>query len=246
MSIVNLYKSGLKDQDTVVDNLTVNEDAIVNGDLTVNGSFNPSGNLIVNGYVKANNSAISGTLSEVVVSAGIFSIASGVGPGVSPLVISGLLGNSGSIYKLYASFSIQATNGTNYITLQLNSDSSGYANHITRENASSPSSLTTIINNPDNSGLDTRFALISANLAVTYGGVGEWILWLNKANVNQNPCLTGQYSTKIASSGNYVYTYNASNFQQRPNGTQITSITIDTNSSDHTGIGIYYKLTKLF
>jgi hypothetical protein len=246
MSINNLYKSGIKDQDIIVDNLVVNETATINNlvleDTTITGNLTLTGNLISDGQVISDRSSLVGSLSEITIQQGVHNITSGQS---NPLIISNLDANSDNFYKMYLSFNANPTNSSNFLTLTLNNDSTGYASRVITENNSNLTANISVVNMPNNGSESNYFHLVRVNTALQFAGCGEFLFWLNKVNVNVNPYGKGHFSAYRPESGSVIQNFHSAFAQLRPNGTEITSITIDVSDTNHTGWGIFYKITRM-
>jgi hypothetical protein len=246
MSINNLYKSGIKDQDIIVDNLVVNETATINNlvleDTTIDGNLTLTGNLISDGQVISDRSSLNGSLSEITVAQGIKNIASG---STDPLILSGLEGNSQNLYKLYISFNANPTTISNFLYMEVNTDSTGYSSRLITENNSDLTSSTSIVNMANNGSQSQYFHLIRLNVSTQFSGCGEFLFWLNKVNANVNPYGKGHFCAYRPISGSIIQNVHCAYGQLRPNGNEITSIELNVTDGNHTGWSYFYKLTRL-
>jgi hypothetical protein len=266
MSIANFYKTGLKDQDIIVDNLVVNETATINNldidnleidDLTVEGTAN------FNGNVNINDSILTVYGGNIISDGNISSTGNG------QLISNGLSSNTNSVSSMLRESGIHQWNsasgtGQNPLVINLNGDTEFiYKIYISYDGnpLNSSNYLFMRLNNVSSSIYSSRITqnttglidnnsqsswnFIYTNSTTNKVGFGTWDLWCNKSvAMNDNAHLIGLYSSQTPgsnSTSNYkvAHTYNDGTLNN------ISSLRIDVSDNIHTGWKLYYRIIRM-
>lgn len=245
MSIANLLaQSTKKDQNIFCDSLTAesfNVDTItvntLNADTINADDINATSDIIALGNVTGNEVFASlqgtvGSIGNILVAQGSNAWSTGVGPGVTPLNITGLDGDVEVGYRIEFAFVGQPTNSNNFLFMRLNDDNSGiYA------------SRSTLNQSPGyNNNANTQWNFIDVDSANNRSGCGSYMLWVQAVTFSEH-YMTGTMVSHRPGAGNEIQTWKMGFAMD--SGADVTSINIDINNTNHTGWTLHFRIYRL-
>ena len=217
-------------------NLTSGDVNVSNGDINVSGGDinNPDNNVYAN-QVILGTSTLNNAAGPILWRSGFVSFSSGQGAGTPQSIT--LDGNSHFGYIMRFAYNLNANGSNVKVTGRFNNDNSNIYNYQRREN-----------NSGNTQGFDSGslFYLIDNTFNNPVYGCGELTFYTSgNVPISQVPLMGEHMMQRITFAGNNPQKNTISASYNRGNQDNITSLDLDVDSANHTGVNVYYKLYRL-
>ena len=202
------------------------------------GTFVTQGNVDwvnTDGEIFSSGSSQIGTVGNILFKSGQFSWASGANKGDTPLIITGMEGNKHEGYILKIKFVSLSTNSNNSLVMFFNNDQTNiYGTGTNKQNDGSTVSLQ---NQPYIEFMPFKRSQNSI-------GGGTFDIWTSKVNPLVHVSVTGSFSQQVENASSAGNITTVGGIYRDTTTTEITSMTIDVNNTNHAGMTILYKIYR--